>query len=62
MAAAKNIITEHLEKIREKVLCDLIGTPYKIAFNYPQVRVDALKSEFAGYIYTGATNQKLMSI
>jgi hypothetical protein len=59
----KKVITEDLGKIAEKALCDLIGTPYKMAFKYSQARVDALKprfdslkSEFAGYIHTGATD------
>lgn len=57
------VVTEDLGKIAEKALCDLLGTPYKMAFKYPQERVDklrprfeALKQEFAGYTHTGATD------
>jgi hypothetical protein len=57
---AKRVITEDLGKIAEKAFCDLLSTPYNMAFKYPQERVDALKprfaslaGEFAGYKHTG---------
>jgi hypothetical protein len=63
MATLKKVVTEDLGKIAEKALCDLLGTPYKMAFGYPQDRVDALrprfeslKTELAGYTHTGATS------
>lgn len=59
----KKVITEDLGKITEKAICDLIETPYNMAFKYSQVRVDSLKPrfaslalEFAGYKHTGHTD------
>ena len=60
----RRVITEDLGKIAEMALCQVIGTPYGMAFNYPQSRVDvlvrrfsALKNEYSGYTHTGASSQ-----